>query len=134
MVGAESEPASEPSAPEPEAPAGGGGDDAADVKDGKVLAILSYVFPILCIVPLIQKNNAFSLYHAKQVLLLLIAWVALPVVGAIPVVGCVTPFGALALFVFTIMGLVNACQDKAKPLPLVGKFGEDWFKGITKNG
>ncbi len=44
-----------------------------DVEEGKLFAILSYIIPIVFIVPLIQKDNNFSLFHAKQVLLLVLA-------------------------------------------------------------
>ena len=133
-VEAASVPASEPSAPEPEAPAGGENIDAQDIKDGKVLAILSYIIGILCIVPLIQRNNAYSLYHAKQVLLLIILSIGLGVVNVIPCAGqIVSGFGYIALLVLWVMGLVNVCSDKAKPIPLVGKFAEEWFEGITVN-
>ena len=123
----------ETAAPAPETPAGGESIDAQDIKDGKILAILSYIIGILCIVPLIQRNNAYSLYHAKQVLLIIIASIVLGIVNVIPCAGqIVSGLGYMALLVLWVMGLINACSDKAKPMPLIGKFAEDWFKGITK--
>jgi len=43
-------------------------------------------------------------------------------------------FGVVALFlvVLDIMGLVNAIKGEMKPVPLIGQFAEDWFKGIKK--
>ena len=49
-----------------------------DVEQGKLLAILSYIIPLVSLVPLIQKDNHFSLFHAKQVLLLAICDTGLP--------------------------------------------------------
>lgn len=107
--------------------------DAQEIEKGKTLAILGYIIPILCIVPLIQKDNDFSLYHAKQVLLLFIAAIALSFLNVIPCLGqIVWSVGTLALLVFGIMGLINAIKGEAKPIPLIGKFAEEWFKGIQK--
>lgn len=109
------------------------GIDAQEIDDGKVFAILGYIISILCIVPLIQRDNAFSLYHAKQVLLLIIACVVLIVVNVIPCAGQITSqIGFLVIFVLDIIGLVYACKGEAKPIPVIGKLAEQWFKGITK--
>jgi len=34
--------------------------------------------------------------------------------------------------VLNIMGLMNATKGEMKPIPLIGKWGEDWFKGLKK--
>ena len=43
---------------------------AQEINEGKVMAILVYVialiFPLFWLVPLIMRDNRFSLYHAKQ--------------------------------------------------------------------
>ena len=107
--------------------------DAQEIEKGKTFAILSYIF-ILCIIPLIQKDNAFSLYHAKQGLLLLLTAIALSCLNVIPCLGwIVSGVGSLVLLVFAIMGLINAIKGEVKPVPLIGKFAEEWFKGIQKN-
>ncbi|MDD5705242.1 MAG: hypothetical protein PHR35_04915 [Kiritimatiellae bacterium] len=107
--------------------------DAKEIEAGKTFAILSYIISILCLVPLIQKDNAFSLYHAKQVLLLLITSVALMVVNVIPCLGqIVSMVGFLGVLVLVIIGLINAIKGEAKPLPLIGKLAETWFKDIQK--
>ncbi len=109
--------------------------DPQEIEKGKLFAILGYIIGILCIVPLIQKDNAFSLYHAKQVLLLFLASIALSFLNVIPCMGqIVWGLGTLVLLVLDIMGLVNAIKGEAKPVPLIGKFAEEWFKGIQKNG
>jgi hypothetical protein len=30
------------------------------------------------------------------------------------------------------MGLIAAVKGEMKPIPLIGKFAEDWFKGIKR--
>ena len=101
-----------------------------DVEAGKLMAILGYLIPILFIVPLIQKDNHFSLFHAKQVLLLIFGYVASSIVAAITCgVGSILYIPCL---VWQIIGLVFAIQGQYKPLPLVGNLAENWFKGIQK--
>lgn len=119
-------------------PIGGGGSDPnnpfgypmEDVEEGKLFAILSYIIPIVFIVPLIQKDNHFSLFHAKQVLLLVLASVAILILSAVPLVGCVTVFLFIPILVLVIMGLVFAIQGQYKPLPLIGQYAEEWFKNV----
>lgn len=105
-----------------------------EIESGKVLAVLAYIIPILVIVPIIQRDNDFALFHARQVLLLLIAGVLVSVVNVIPCLGqIIFVVGALTLLVLGILGLINAIRGDAKPLPLIGGFAEEWFKGLTKN-
>ncbi|MBQ7874681.1 MAG: DUF4870 domain-containing protein [Oscillospiraceae bacterium] len=91
----------------------------------KLLAAISYVW-ILCIVTILcAKDDAFARYHANQGLVLLIANIAAGIVGAIlafiPVVGPIVAWViSIALFVFMILGIVNAATGKMKPLPLIG--------------
>jgi uncharacterized membrane protein len=113
--------------PDPNNPFGYPGED---VEQGKLLAILSYLVPIVFIVPLIQKDNHFSLFHAKQVVLLVIGYIIATIIATITCgIGMIL---YLPLFVLNIMGLVYAIQGQYKPLPLVGKWAEDWFKGVKK--
>jgi uncharacterized membrane protein len=91
-----------------------------DIEDGKLWAILGYVFQILALVPLLQKNNDFAMYHGRQALVLLIF--SIPTCG-----GCVV--GGLVL---AVMGIINAINGRYEPLPLIGRFGEQWFGGMQK--
>jgi uncharacterized membrane protein len=104
-----------------------------DIESGKVLAILCYipvafVGLVVSIVCIVQKNNAFSLYHAKQSLTLTIAVVVLSVVWCIPILNMLL---GLAILVLYILGLVNAASGKYAPVPLVGQFADKIFGSIT---
>ena len=111
-----------------------------DAEEGKAFAVLSYVLSLIGIpfflVPLIMRNNEFSLYHAKQCLVIWLAGIVLAVVSAPLMAVCIgaiiAPVGGIFLLVLCIMGLINATKLEAKPVPLIGKWAEDWFKGITK--
>lgn len=126
-----------PEAPPAPAPAGMA---AKEIEDGKAFAVLSYVLSFVSLpfflVPLIMRNNAFSLYHAKQCLLLWLAGIVVSIVCVPLMAVCIgfvlLPVAGIALFVLAIMGLINASKGEAKPLPMIGKWAEDWFKGIQK--
>ncbi len=142
----ESQPASPPEAeapaPEtaPEGPPPAPQPPSQEVEEGKAFAILSYALSIIglpfFLVPLIMRNNEFSLYHAKQCLMIWLLAVVGGVVSAILSLICIGFIlgAALAVFVLvlTIIGIINAANGEQKPLILIGKWGEDWFKGITK--
>ncbi len=111
-----------------------------DMEEGKTFAILSYALGIIglpfFIVPLIQRNNAFSLFHAKQCLVLWIVAVAGSVISSVLIALCIgailLPIVLIFFLVLDIIGLMNALKGVAKPLPLIGQWGIDWFKGMTK--
>ncbi len=123
------EAAAEEAAPEAEAPVV----DEKEMEEGKVFAILGYILPILCLIPLIQRNNAFSLFHGKQVLVLWLSMMVISLVNIVPCLGQIIWAGvAILVLVLDIMGLVSAIKGEMKPLPIVGGWAADWFKGITK--
>ena len=111
-----------------------------EVEEGRTFAILSYALGLIglpfFLIPLIMRNNEFSLYHSKQCLMLWLAGIAVSIIGSILTVVCIGLILLLAGWVFVlvldIIGLVNAIKGAQQPLPLIGKFAEDWFKGINK--
>ncbi len=111
-----------------------------DVAEGKPFSILSYALSFVGIpfflVPLIMRNNEFSLFHAKQCLILWLGGIAASVIGVPLVAVCVgailLPLAAIFLLVLNILGLIYAIKGETKALPLIGQWGIDWFKGLTK--
>ena len=113
---------------------------AGEVASGKMFAILCYAinfvgFPFW-IIPLITRDNAFALYHAKQCLVLWIILFALCLIGAVLTSVCIGvvffPIAGVISIVFNVMGVLNANNGMCKPLPVIGAWGESWFKGIQK--
>ena len=113
----------------------------ADIDSGKTMAILSYipiafVGLIVSIISITQKNNAYSLFHAKQALTLYIFAIA---GGLICLPLCFVCIGfplliavELGGLVLCIIGIINASGGQSKPLPVVGKFADKWFGKIQK--
>ncbi len=94
--------------------------DPADVEKNKTMAILAYFIFFL---PLVTdaKNSPFAKFHANQSLILLLGFFILMFINVIPFLGQLLWFvGSIALFVFWIMGLMNAVNGKMKELPLIG--------------
>ena len=114
--------------------------DTQEVDEGKAFAVLSYALSFIglpfFLIPLITRNNGFALYHAKQCLLLWIAGAAVGVVATLLSVICIGvilgPILGVALLVLNVMGLINASGGKATPVPLIGSYAEQWFKGLRK--
>jgi uncharacterized membrane protein len=102
---------------------------AKSADEGKLWAFLAYLLSIIgfVLVILLQKNNKFAMYHAKQSLVLFITAVIISIVGTvIPVIGwfIIIPLGNLLVLVLWIVGIINALTGKEKPLPLIGKFAD----------
>jgi len=88
-----------------------------EIDDGKTFAGIGYL-GILFLIPLLAKpDNKFARAHAKQGLVLCIAWI--PVV--IPFIGWL--WGIFCL-VCMIMGLIAAFGGKYQKLPLFGSIAE----------
>lgn len=94
--------------------------DPADVEKNKTMAILAYFIFFL---PLITdaKDSPFAKFHANQALVLILGWVVLTFINIIPFLGqLIWMIGAIAFFVFWIMGIINASNGQMKELPLIG--------------
>lgn len=95
-----------------------------DIQKNKVFGILAY-FGILVLVPIFAaKESKFAQFHANQGLILLICEVAISILNiflsSIAFLGLIVSLLSLVIFVFAILGIVNAAQGKAKELPLIG--------------
>ena len=111
----------------PGAPAGAPQGSNLDVEKNKMMAIVGYIIPILFFVPLVGegKNSRYAKFHSNQQLVLLIAAIAVNVVGGIiPFIGwfILLPIGTIIVIVLAIMGIINASKGEMKKLPIIGGF------------
>lgn len=106
------------------------GVDVQTIESGKLIATIGYVLWPVALLPLIKKDNAYSLYHARQALALLVAAVAamIPLWGiffvfAIIKLGVVAMILSLAftavMLGFVVVGAMNAWNGRIRPLPLL---------------
>ena len=102
--------------------------------DPKTIAIIAYLTIIGLVIAFVLNNDRkqeFSTYHIKQSLGLVLCSIALFIIGMIPILGWIISFlGSIFLLVLWIMGLLNAINNEAKPVPILGKYFEDWFKNV----
>ena len=110
-----------------------------DVQNNKAFAILAY-FWLLVLVPIFAaKESKFARFHANQGLVLCIVetawWLINFIITAILIHtlswstlwllslwGVIYWLVSVGIFVFAIIGIVNAAQGSVKPLPIFGKF------------
>lgn len=95
--------------------------------DGKTKAIVAHITWIGWLVALIinssQKDEIAS-YYIRQ---LLGIYLFTLVISIIPVLNFI---GWIIGFIFWIMSLIGAVNGEMKETPIVGKYFQDWFKGI----
>lgn len=114
------------------------GVDAQTIESGKLIATIGYVLWPVALLPLIKKDNAYSLYHARQALALLVAAVAamIPLWGiffvfAIIKLGVVAMILSLAftavMLGFVVVGAMNAWNGRIRPLPLLSRLVQKMF-------
>ena len=97
------------------------------VDNEKVFAVLGYLTGgLLFFLPLVtsEKPSHYAKVHANNQLILLLGYmIGNTVLSIIVLVGWILmPFFNLALFILTVIGLVHVIQDKANPLPVIGKW------------
>jgi uncharacterized membrane protein len=102
--------------------------DQADIDQNKVFAVLSYI-GILFLVPLLAApHSKFARYHANQGIVLFLAafivgcgsLVLLPIPFIHMLILPIWIFLPACIFVFVVIGIVNAATGQYKPLPLIG--------------
>jgi len=109
--------------------------DEKTIKEGKTTAIIAYITVIGLIIAIIlnnDKKNAFAAFHIRQALGVGLASLVIGVLNVIPYIGWLAfAVGSILLFVMWIVGLINALNGKMKPVPVLGKQFEEWFRGIN---
>ncbi|MFH0819857.1 MAG: hypothetical protein V1892_02385 [bacterium] len=97
-----------------------------DIEENRYWAALSYLW-ILFLFPLIfRKKSHFAQFHAKQGLVLTLAWFVVWVLGAIPVLGwlIIIPLGNLILVILSVLGILNALAGKYWKIPYLHQYAE----------
>ena len=98
--------------------------------NAQLIAIVSYLSFIGWIIAFVIYQNdkpALAIYHIRQALGINIIGIIGWGIFWIPIIGWLA---AIFLFVIWLMGLISAAQGEARPVPLVGEFIQDIFKGI----
>lgn len=107
-----------------------------DVEKGKLMAVLSYVISPLWILPLVQRDNAFALFHAKQAMILTIIgmamWVVIMIISVVTCgIGGFLGFAGVILLYPWIMGVVAAANGKYEAVPWFGSLADKYLSGMV---
>lgn len=107
--------------------------DVAEAKDKKTMAVLSYI-GLLVLIPIFAcKDNKYVRFHANQGLVICVGEVISVVLYEIliaifwrvfvltSILTAVFWILSVCFTVLAIIGIINAVNEKAKELPLVGK-------------
>lgn len=102
---------------------------------GKNTAIIAYITIIGLIIAFVMNNDKkekFASYHIRQSLGITCVALGLSVIAVIPILGWIISFlGFFLVLVLWIMGLINALSGNEKPVPVLGKKFEKWFKDVN---
>ncbi len=98
------------------------------IDEGKTIAIISYITVIGLIIAYIlnnSKNNAFAQFHIGQSVRIVVLAFANSLLGwVLPFsLSIITTIIGIGIFVFIILGIVNAVNGKTTPLPVIGTIG-----------
>jgi uncharacterized membrane protein len=98
--------------------------------DGKTKAIVAHIFWIGWLIALIINSSykdEITSFYIRQLLGIYLFHIAVSILIFIPPLAFI---GWIATFVFWILSLIGAVNGEMKETPIVGKYFQDWFKGI----
>ena len=95
--------------------------------DGKTKAIVAHIYWIGWLIALIINSNQKDKITSFYIRQLLGIYLFSLVVTFIPLVNIV---GWILAFIFWILSLVGAINGEMKETPVIGKYFQDWFKGL----
>ena len=134
-----------PDVPPPPAPptaseAGEASFSPEEIEAGKTFAILTYALSFVglpfFLVPLIMRDNDFSLYHAKQFLMLVILGITGGIIGSLTSVICIgfiiLPVVSIFCLVCVVIGLIDTINGRAKTTTVGRQVWRIGSKGLQK--
>jgi uncharacterized membrane protein len=95
-----------------------------EVQEGKFFAVISYI-SFFCIVSLVlKKENKFSLYHARQGLVLFVFEVLCFILSVIPVFWLIRAFIFLFFFLVSLLGILHSLQGRCIRIPVLSEIAQ----------
>lgn len=103
----------------------------------KTVAVVSYITFIGWLISYLflypRQKDAVGAFHLRQSLGLYICGFVLTLLNRSFASGMMWGVGNIVgviLFVFWLIGLINAINGQQKPLPLVGEYFQRWFRSL----
>ncbi len=95
--------------------------------DGKTKAIVAHITWIGWLISLIinsSQRDEIASYYIRQTLGIYLFTLVISIIPVINIIGWVVGI------IFWILSLIGAVNGEMKETPIVGKYFQDWFKGI----
>lgn len=94
-----------------------------DIADNRIYAVIAYFWLLFLVPLLVRRESQYAQFHARQGLILAIAWFIASLSQIIPLLGQIL---ALALFIINVMAVIKAWNGEAWRLPYL----TDWAEKI----
>ena len=88
----------------------------------KTTGIVAYITWIGWIIAFFAGDKEGAKFHLNQALVIFLAGIVCSIIARITIVGAIIGgIASIVVFIFWIMGLVAACKEEEKEVPLLGK-------------
>lgn len=88
----------------------------------KTTGIVAYITWIGWIIAFFAGDKEGAKFHLNQALVISLAGIVCSIIARITIVGAIIGgIASIVVFIFWIMGLVAACKEEEKEVPLLGK-------------
>ena len=104
--------------------------------NAKNIAVVSYLTFIGWIIAYVSYNNgqsksSLAAFHLRQSLGLMLTGFVLYSLPTIFGVAWASNILGIVMLILWILGIISAVNGDEKEIPLVGKYYQEWFKGIN---
>ena len=96
--------------------------DSEDVSKNRLMAVLAYIGPLVIVPLLVAKDSKFAKFHTNQGLILFLLAIVCSLLAKLKVIGWLFSVCGAVVFILAVVGIIYACQGKAKELPVVGNW------------
>ena len=108
---------------------------ASEPQEGKTIGIVAYITLIGLLIALLMnsdKKSELGKYHIKQSIALHVTGFAFGIIYSIPFIGWFLAIltgwlVSIGLIVLAVLGIVKAANGEMKPVPLIGKYAEQYL-------
>lgn len=103
-------------------------------KEGKTIAIISYITIIGTVIAFVMNNdkkNSFASFHIRQAIGVYLLFFLINLLTRYGHMGWLDNILYFVALVFLIIGLLGAIQEEEKKVPFLGDQFQEWFKNIV---
>lgn len=103
------------------------------LKEGKTIAIISYITIIGTVIAFIMNNdkkNSFASFHIRQAVGIYLLFFVIRLLTRFETMGWIENILYFTALVFLVIGIVGAIQEEEKKIPFLGDQFQEWFKNI----